>query len=146
MTYTDDWLQKKAREVINEPPTEVTSSLEPLHSDISFSPIAGNTSFLDRKEGSPPRLQATAPRTRSQSKSEALKRLKAQKQEMASQGQDSGDGLDLSDGGDGDVQFIEAPKADQPRFLTLNRDTQVMPMNPTIPSWLLNSINKKMSL
>ena len=43
---------------------------------------------------------------------------------MASQGPDSGDGLELSDGGDGDVQFIEAPKADQPRFLTPVRDAQ----------------------
>ena len=65
---------------------------------------------------------------------------------MASQGQDSGDGLDFSDGGDGDVQFIEAPKADQPRFLTPSRDTQVMPASPTIPSWLSNSINKKRSM
>ena len=73
LTYMDDWLQKKAREVSNEPPAKVTSSLEPLHSDTSFSPIGGSTSFSERKEGSPPRLQATAPRTRSQSKSKALK-------------------------------------------------------------------------
>ena len=65
---------------------------------------------------------------------------------MASQGQDSGDGLDFSDGGDDDVQFIEALKADQPRFLTLNRDAQMMPVSPTIPSWLSSSINKKRSL
>ena len=65
---------------------------------------------------------------------------------MASQGQDSGDGLDFSDGGDGDVQFIEAPKADQPRFLTPKRDTQVIPTSPTIPFWLSNSIDKKRSL
>ena len=41
---------------------------------------------------------------------------------MASQGQDLGDRLDLSDGGDSDVQFIEAPKANQSRFLNPNRD------------------------
>lgn len=65
---------------------------------------------------------------------------------MASQGKDSGDGLDFLDGGDNDVQFIEAPKVDQPRFLTLNRDIEMVPVSPTIPSWLSNSINKKRSL
>ena len=65
---------------------------------------------------------------------------------MASQGKDSDDGLEFSDGGDGVVQFIEAPKVNQPRFLTLNRDSQVIPMISTIPLWLSNSINKKRSL
>ena len=41
---------------------------------------------------------------------------------MKTQGQDSGDGLNFFDGADGDVQFIEAPKVDQPRFLTPTRD------------------------
>ena len=62
---------------------------------------------------------------------------------MASQGQDSGDGLDFSDSGDRDVQFIEAPKTDQPRFITPVRDAQTMPVSPAIPSWLSNSITKK---
>ena len=65
---------------------------------------------------------------------------------MASKGQDSGDGLDQSDSGDGDVQFIEAPKADQPRFLTPVRDAQMRPASPAIPSWLSSSIIKKRSL
>ena len=65
---------------------------------------------------------------------------------MASQGQDSGDGLDFSDSGDGDVQFIEAPKTDQPRFITPVKDAQTRPTSPAIPSWLSNSINKKRSL
>ena len=65
---------------------------------------------------------------------------------MASKGQESSDGLDQSDSGDGDVQFIEAPKAYQPRFLTPVRDAQARPASPAIPSWLMNSINKKRSL
>ena len=65
---------------------------------------------------------------------------------MASQGQDSSDGLNFFDGGDDDVQFIEAPKVDQPWFLTPTRDAQVIPMNPVIPSWLSTLINKKRSL
>ena len=32
---------------------------------------------------------------------------------------------------------------DQPRLLTPNRDTQMMPMSHTIPSWFSNSMNKK---
>ena len=62
---------------------------------------------------------------------------------MASQCQDSCDGLDFSNSGDGDVQFIEAPKIDQPRFITLVRDAQTRPASPAISSWLSNSINKK---
>ena len=65
---------------------------------------------------------------------------------MASKGQDSGDGLDQSDSGDGDVQLIEAPKADQPRFLTPVRDAQTRPASPAIPSWLSSSINKRRSM
>ena len=65
---------------------------------------------------------------------------------MASQGKDSKNGLELSNGDDGDVQFIEAPKADQPRFLTPVRDAQMRPASPAIPSWLSSSINKKRSL
>ncbi len=65
---------------------------------------------------------------------------------MASQGPDSGEGLELFDSGDGDVQFIEAPKIDQLRFLTLVRDTQFRSASLAIPSWLSNSINKKRSL
>lgn len=53
LTYTYDWLEKRTRGIISEPLTEVTSSLEPLHSDISFSPIVGDTSILDMKERSP---------------------------------------------------------------------------------------------
>ena len=65
---------------------------------------------------------------------------------MASLGPDLGDGLDFSNNRDVDVQFIEAPKIDQPRFITLVRDAQKMPVNPVIPSWLSNSISKKRSL
>ena len=65
---------------------------------------------------------------------------------MTSKGQESGDGLDQSDSRDGDVQLIEAPKADQPRFLTPVRDSQMRLVSPAIPSWLSNSINKKRSL
>ena len=65
LTYTDDMLQKRTRGSINEPPVEVTSSLEPRHSDISFSPVAGDTTIPDMRERSPPQMQPTAPRTRS---------------------------------------------------------------------------------
>lgn len=65
---------------------------------------------------------------------------------MASKGQELGVGFDQSDSRDGDVQFIEAPKADQPRVLTPVRDAQMKPKSPAIPSWLSNSINKKRSL
>ena len=65
---------------------------------------------------------------------------------MESWGQDSSDDLDFSNRGDVDVQFIEAPKVDQPRFLTPIRDAQMRPASPAIPSWLSSSINKKRSL
>ena len=70
LTYTDDWLQKRTRGSISEPPVEVTSSLEPPHSDISFSPVAGDTAIPDMRQRSPPQPQAMAPRTRSRSKLE----------------------------------------------------------------------------
>ena len=60
-------------------------------------------------------------RTRYQAKSEALKQHKVQKEKMSTQGQDSNDGLNFLDGVDGDVQFIEAPKVDHPRFMTPTR-------------------------
>jgi hypothetical protein len=124
----------------------VVSTFEPPPSDISFSHVAGNTPFPDKKESFPPRLQAIALRTRSQSESEILKQLPVQKQEMASQEQDSTGRLDFSDKGDGDVQPTDAPKADRPRFLTPRIDSQMVSVNPAIPPWLTNSINKKRSL
>ena len=146
LTYTDDWLQQRTRGSTSEPPVEVTSSLELPLSDVSFSPVAGDTVILDTRERSPLQPRTTAPRTRSRSKSAALEQIKNQEQEMTSKSQDSGDGLDQSDSGDGDVQLIEAPKEDQPRFLTPIRDAQTKPPSPAIPSWLSNSINKKRSL
>ena len=65
---------------------------------------------------------------------------------MMTQGQDSNDGLNFLDGVDGNVQFIEAPKVDHPRFLTPTRDTQAMSVSPAILSWLSNTINKKRNL
>ena len=53
---------------------------------------------------------------------------------MLTQGQDSNDGFNFSDGVDGNVQFIEAPKVDQPIFLTPTRDAQVMSVSPFFPS------------
>ena len=61
-------------------------------------------------------------------------------------GQDSNDGLNFSDNPNGDVQFIEAPKVDQPRFMTPTRDTHTISIIPTFPSWLSNSISKKRNL
>jgi len=83
---------------------------------------------------------------RSRSKSKALEQVKNQEQGMTSRGLDSGDGLNFSDSGDTDVQFIEAPKVDQHIFLTPVRDAHTRPMSPAIPSWLSSSINKKRSL
>lgn len=65
---------------------------------------------------------------------------------MSTQGKDSNDSLNSSDGMDGDVQFIEAPKVDQPRFLTPTKETQAMSVSPVIPSWLSNTTSKKKNL
>ena len=73
LTFIDDWLQRKNKRIINEPSTEVISFPESLQSDIPLSPIVGNILVLDKQKKSPPHLQTTTPRTRSQSKSKALK-------------------------------------------------------------------------
>ena len=43
---------------------------------------------------------------------------------MLTQGQDLGDGLSFLDNLDGVMQFIEAPREDQPKFITPTRDAQ----------------------
>ena len=42
--------------------------------------------------------------------------------------------FNLSDNLDGDVQFIEAPKVDQPKFMTPTKDTHAIFFSPPIPS------------
>ena len=42
LTFTDDWLQRKKKRIINEPSVEVISFPKSLQSDISLSPVVGN--------------------------------------------------------------------------------------------------------
>ena len=72
LTFTDDWLQRKNRRIINEPSTEVISFPESLQSDTPLSPVVGNILALDKQMKFPPHFQAMAPRKISQSKSKAL--------------------------------------------------------------------------
>jgi hypothetical protein len=65
---------------------------------------------------------------------------------MASQGQDLADRLDFSYRGDGNIQLTDTSKAEKPGFLTPKKDTQMIAVNPAIPSWLMNSINRKRNL
>ncbi|WP_460997020.1 hypothetical protein, partial [Staphylococcus aureus] len=65
---------------------------------------------------------------------------------MTAPERDSSDKSPFRDEADDEVQFIETPKADQPKFLTPTRDTQMVSTTPTVPLWLSNSINKKRSL
>lgn len=110
LTYTDDWLKKQSKKVFNEPSSGVVSFFEPSTSDIQLlSPITGSVLARGKKKRMPTHIQNMAPRTKSQAKSDALKQHKVQKEKMSTQGQDSNDGLNFSDGVDGDVQFIEAP-------------------------------------
>ena len=87
-----------------------------------------------------------APRTRSKAKSKALKQYEIQKERMSKQVQDSNDGLNFSNSVDGDVQFIEAPKVDQPNFMTPTKDAHAISVSLVVPSWLSNLISKKRNL
>lgn len=66
-----------------------------------------------------------------------------QKEDMLAQVQDLEEDPNLSDTQDGDVQLLEAPKLDQPKFMTPLRGDQGITVAPTILSWLSSSINKK---
>ena len=69
-----------------------------------------------------------------------------QKEKMMTQGQDLGEGLNFLDNPDGDIQLIEAPKSDQTKFMTPPRESQGITTTLTIPSWLSNSVIKKVEL
>ncbi len=146
-TYTNDQLKKQNKKIVNEPSSRVVSFFEPSSFDIPLSSLtAGSELIRGKQRRTPIHIQNTAPRTRSQAISKALKQHKVQTKKMSTQGQDSIDGLNFFDGTNGDVQFIEAPKVDQPKFMTLTRDPQVIYVGLTIPTWLSNTINKKRSL
>ena len=143
LTYIDDWLKRQSKKVVNEPSPRVVSFSKPLTYETKLaSPIIGGVLVPGKQKRMPIHIQNTAPQT----KSKAFMQQVVQKERMSTQGQDSNDGLNFSDNTDGDEQFIEAPKVDQPKFMTPTRDTHVVSISPTVPSWLSNLVSKKRSL
>ena len=69
-----------------------------------------------------------------------------QKEKMMAQEQGLGEDLNFLDNPNGDVQLIEAPKLDQPKFMAPTKEGQGIIANPTIPSWLSNPVSKKQNL
>ena len=65
---------------------------------------------------------------------------------MMAQVQGLGEDLSFSYNTDGDVHLIEAPKLDQPKFMTPPRESQGMNTTPPILSCLSNSVSKKRNL
>ena len=90
---------------------KVVSFSEPLASDIRVpSPIVAGISIPSRQKRTPSPIQKTTPRTRSQTKFEALKQQEIPREEMAAQGQEKGGCPSPTSNPNGKVQFIEAPK------------------------------------
>ena len=62
---------------------------------------------------------------------------------MLTQGHDLGDGLSFSDNPDGDVQFIDAPKVDQSKFMTPTRILRQSLLTPLFhPGYLTQLVRK----
>ena len=65
---------------------------------------------------------------------------------MSGQGEEQGNCPSPSSNPDGEVQLIETPKVDQPKFVTPTKDAQMVSVTPTIPPWLSNLVNNKRKL
>lgn len=126
---------------------KVVSFSETLISDIPIlSHVAGSTLAPNKKKKTPSPKQTMTPRTKSKTKSKAFMQQEIEKEKMMTHGQGLGEELNFLDTQDGDVQLIESPKLNQPKFMTPPRGSQGMTTTPMIPSWLSNSVCKKQNL
>lgn len=62
---------------------------------------------------------------------------------MIGQEQGLGEEINILDSLDGDVQLIEAPTLDQPKFIYPTKKIQGMTTTPTILSYLSKLVSKK---